>query len=157
MILYNNAPPKWENAGIEPTDYEKAEGYSAGDKVPADYLNFYLNKLYLCVEELQNKLSNENTSREAAMFNAKPVVINETLLASKWTDRTYVWNNSNIKSATQIIELVPQSSITVEQLNALQYANIVGTSQTVGKITLQAMGELPTVDIPVTFIIRGDV
>lgn len=87
----------------------------------------------------------------------KSVTIHTTLFAENWEDNAYKWENENILSKDQVIELIPRATITSDQLSALQYANIVGTSQTVGSITLTAYGELPTMDIPVTFIIRGDV
>lgn len=63
MIEFSNKPPKWENAGTEPTDEEKREGYAVLDKVPAPYMNWQLHETGECIEELQNKLSNENTER----------------------------------------------------------------------------------------------
>ena len=68
-IIFNNAPPKWNNAGVEPTEEEKQQGYVAKDKIPAPYHNFYLHRTGECIEELQNKLSNENTERETALEN----------------------------------------------------------------------------------------
>lgn len=89
--------------------------------------------------------------------SSKSVVIEDRLLTTKWGNNVYTWSNSNIKSANQIIELLPSPSITVEQLEALQIANIVGTSQQVGSVTFTAYGEIPIIDIPVVFIVRGDV
>ena len=88
---------------------------------------------------------------------SKSVVVNAILNAANWNSGIYTWSNSNIKSATQIIELLPSQSITSDQLTALQGANIVGTSQAVGSVTFKAYGEVPTISIPVIFVIRGDV
>ena len=87
----------------------------------------------------------------------KSSVVEVTLTVSGWSGANYVWRNDKIISATQIIELVPSPNITTEQLEALQGANIVGTSQEVGKVTLTAYGDVPRVAIPVIFILRGDV
>lgn len=89
--------------------------------------------------------------------SSKSVLVETTLVATNWGGSIYTWSNKNITSATQIIELLPSQSITTDQLTALQSANIVGTSQTVGSITFTAYGEVPTIDIPVAFIVRGDV
>lgn len=83
--------------------------------------------------------------------------VSATLSASGWASGKYVWSNSGIKSADQTVELVPASTITADQLTALQTANIVGTAQSVGSLTMTAYGEVPTIDIPVVFILRGDV
>lgn len=88
--------------------------------------------------------------------SCKSTSVASTILATNWNSNSYTWSNSNIISATQIIELLPSQSITSEQLEALQGANIVGTSQAIGSITFTAYGGVPTIDIPVIFIIRGD-
>ena len=94
--------------------------------------------------------------KESENKSSKSMVVDATILASGWGGSTYTWTNSNIKSANQIIEMLPASTITKEQLEALQMANIVGTSQDVGSVTFTAYGEVPSIDIPVTFIVRGD-
>jgi hypothetical protein len=87
---------------------------------------------------------------------SKSVIVEATISASNWQSNLYTWRNSGITSTTQIVELLPSQSITEEQLEALQSANIVGNSQSVGSITFKAYGDVPTIDIPVIFIIRGD-
>lgn len=89
--------------------------------------------------------------------SAKYIIVEATLLANMWGVDLYTWQNENITSAEQIIELLPSATITTEELEALQMANIVGNQQTVGSVTFKAYGDIPTVDIPVIFVIRGDV
>lgn len=103
-------------------------------------------------DKLDAQLSNMSSGG-----SGKSIVIEYTILASKWKSAKYTWSNSSIISANQMIELLPSQSITAEQLEALQGANIVGTSQAVGSITFTAYGSVPTIDVPVIFIIRGDV
>lgn len=95
--------------------------------------------------------------------NIKSTSYKVTLLASAWSDGVYTWENEAI-TATCPIELLPQSNIAEAQLKALQKANIIGGAQigtdanagTTGSIQLIAKGSIPSVDIPVTFIVRGD-
>ena len=95
--------------------------------------------------------------------NVKSTSYDVTLLASAWSNGIYTWEHEDI-TATCPIELLPQSGITSDQLKALQKANIVGDTQigtdadsgTVGSIQLVAKGTVPAVDIPVKFIVRGD-
>ena len=89
-------------------------------------------------------------------YAPKSTVANTTLSASGWIGGIYEYTNSAI-TATNIIELIPAVGITNEQLSALQLANIIGGMQESGCIVLRVMGETPRIDIPVTFIIRGDV
>lgn len=95
--------------------------------------------------------------------NVKSTSYDVTLLASAWSNGIYTWEHKDI-TATCPIELLPQSGITSDQLKALQKANIVGGTQTgtdadsgtTGSIQLVAKGTEPAVDIPVKFIVRGD-
>lgn len=54
---FEHIPPKWENAGTEPPDSLKKEGFRAGYKPPAEYFNWFFNRIYKCVTELQSKFA----------------------------------------------------------------------------------------------------
>lgn len=79
---------------------------------------------------------------------------NVTLSASSWSSSTYTVTDSLI-TATSNQEIIPAVGITPAQLNALQRAVIIDSGQSVGSITLKALGEVPTIDIPVRVIFRG--
>lgn len=84
--------------------------------------------------------------------------VNTTLSASSWTTaKKYTLSNSNI-TATSAVELLPRENngITQAQLEALSGAMIVGGTQAEGSIQLVALGDVPTIDIPVTIIVRRD-
>ena len=84
--------------------------------------------------------------------------VNTTLSASGWsTEKKYTVSNANI-TATSAVELLPRENngITQAQMEALSGAMIVGGTQAAGSIQLVALGDKPTVDIPVTIIIRRD-
>lgn len=84
--------------------------------------------------------------------------VNTTLYASSWTtEKKYTVSNADI-TATSAVELLPRENngITQAQLEALSGAMIVGGTQAAGSIQLVALGDAPTIDIPVTLIIRRD-
>lgn len=84
--------------------------------------------------------------------------VNTTLSASGWsTAKKYTLSNSNI-TATSAVELLPRENngITQAQMEALSGAMIVGGTQAAGSIQLVALGDVPTIDIPVTIIVRRD-
>ena len=83
------------------------------------------------------------------------IKVDASLTASNWNSTNYIFSNQNI-TATNIVELIPSTTITTEEYEALQDAQIIGGAQAVGSITLKAMGAVPTINIPVIFIIRGD-
>ena len=81
-----------------------------------------------------------------------------TLSASGWsTEKKYTVSNSNI-TATSAVELLPRENngITQAQLEALSGAMIVGGTQAAGSIQLVALGDKPTIDLPLTVIVRRD-
>lgn len=90
---------------------------------------------------------------------AKSTSVNYTMAASGWAGSsapyTQTFSNTAI-TATCPIELVKGDSMTTVQLEMLQFANIQGGAQAAGSIVLQAYGEKPTANLPVRFIIRGD-
>lgn len=85
----------------------------------------------------------------------KSTTVTATLSASGWADGVYVLSVNGV-TATSNQELLPAVDITAEQLAALQGANIQDGGQTAGNITLKAYGDVPTIDIPIRVIKRGD-
>ena len=80
---------------------------------------------------------------------------NATLLASAWDGVNYTLDVDGA-TATNIVELDKAPTITLDQLEALQGANIVGIEQAAGSIILKALGDVPKIDIPIIVIVRGD-
>lgn len=81
-----------------------------------------------------------------------------TLASASWsgTAAPYIYTISNSAiTATSTQELSPATSITADQLTALQNANIIDGGQAAGSMTLKAFGEKPSVDIPVRIIVKG--
>lgn len=81
-----------------------------------------------------------------------------TLSASGWhaSGGWYVYNIfDSLVTATSNQEVIPSSSISREQLKALQKASLVG-SQENGKMFLWVYGTVPTIDIPIVVIFRGE-
>ena len=88
---------------------------------------------------------------------AKSIKVSETISSTGWSNKIYTINNSNI-TATNVIELLPRENngTTQAQMEVLSGAMIVGGAQAAGSIQLVALGDVPTIDIPVTLIIRSD-
>jgi hypothetical protein len=98
------------------------------------------------------------TAAEKSEWNGKATksnVVNITLVASGWADNVYVVTMDGV-TATSNQEFLPAVNITAEQLEALQAANIQDGGQSAGNITLKAYGDVPTIDIPIRVIKRGD-
>lgn len=101
-------------------------------------------------------LSNETLNNTKAK---KSKSRNYTLLASGWSGSSAPYSftlSATGVTASNNVELVVPSSITVAQVEAYQSAAIVTGTQANGSITLKAYGEKPAIDLPITVIVRGD-
>lgn len=86
---------------------------------------------------------------------AASTIATATLAANGWSNGAYILTVSGV-TATSNQEILPAVDITAEQLEALQGANIQDGGQAAGNITLKAYGDVPTIDIPIRVIKRGD-
>ena len=85
----------------------------------------------------------------------KSVIVFGNLLASSWVDGGYILSVSGV-TETSNQEILPTIDITAEQLEALQAANIQDAGQGTAQILLKAFGSVPSIDIPIRIILRGD-
>ena len=86
-----------------------------------------------------------------------------TLYADSWeedgateTKYRYYIHDDLITSSTSTQEILPDTGITLAQLNALSKARIIDGGQMKGYIVLFALGTKPTIDIPIRIIFRCD-
>ena len=102
---------------------------------------------------------NVNEALSALNKKATSTLVSTTLQAALWTENEssyiYVLSISGV-TANSNQEILPALNITAEQLEALQAANIQDGGQAAGSITLKAFGGVPTIDIPIRVIVRGD-
>lgn len=85
---------------------------------------------------------------------------NYTLSSTGWEGSeapfTFVLNNVSGVTDSNNVELVVPSDINLEQVESYKSASIVNGTQAANSITLKAYGEKPTIDLPITVIVRGD-
>lgn len=90
----------------------------------------------------------------------KSSIVDYTILSSGWSGTsvpyTYTATITGV-TPTSMQEIIPSTSITQAQLEALQGANIVDGGQADNTIYLKAWGDKPTVNIPVRVVLRGDI
>lgn len=143
-------------------------------------------KLSKAVTELQTKTQDLETSvgeNEQAIANAnariqglntrveanedslvakasKSKVSSYTLRKSGWKGSavpfTFTLNNITGVTKNNNVELVVPNNISLAQVESYQSAAIVTGTQAANSITLKAYGEKPTIDLPITVIVRGD-
>lgn len=106
---------------------------------------------------VNGKALSANISLSASDVGASTVstTVTATLAASSWSGGNYTLSVTGV-TATSNQEILPATSITAEQLKALQGANIQDGGQSAGKIILKAFGTVPTINIPIRVIVRGD-
>lgn len=102
------------------------------------------------VTEVESSVSNKAN---------KSTVETVTVVASDWIGDDAPYTNSisvSGVSADNFIEVLTPSSVTDEQYAAYSSANITKITQSDNSITLYAYGIKPTIDLPITVIVRGD-
>lgn len=110
--------------------------------------------------ELQNKITS-NTTEISSLKTAKadkPVVKSVTVPASGWSGDTFPYTNTISVSgvtSSNVVDLTLPSTVTSEEISVYQAAQILNASQAAGTITLNAWGTAPTINLPLTVIIRG--
>ena len=81
-----------------------------------------------------------------------------TLQASKWQGDSAPYNNTfgvDGITATNDVIVIPKRGITVEQEKAMSKAKIITGVQNDRNLNLFAYGKKPTIDLPITIIIKG--
>lgn len=117
------------------------------------YTDTEIGKVNANVTANANSIKTLNTN--VANKAGKSTTVNATLLASGWSDGVYVLSVNGV-TAIGNQEVLPGLNITPEQLEALQSANLQDGGQANGSVTLKAFGDVPTIDIPIRVIVRGD-
>lgn len=124
-------------------------------------------------KDLETKLSDINTDIQglqtgltelSILLNDKAddsVTRPETIYSGGWGDGglnadEYNMNIPERLSTDIVVEIFPRVGITDEQLKAYQLANIQDNGQSWNNIQLKAFGEVPTINIPVQIVVRGD-
>lgn len=69
-IEWQNTPTQWQNAGVEPSDTLKTNGYSGGDRPAADTFNHIFNNNYKCISEIQTQIENLSGESDPNVSNA---------------------------------------------------------------------------------------
>lgn len=103
-----------------------------------------------------NSAVNANsTSISALQQKIKTTAKQITLTAASWSNGSYTISDSLI-TASSIQEIIPATNISADQYKALVKASIVATGQSAGSITIKAFGTVPSINIPITVIFRGE-
>lgn len=99
-----------------------------------------------------------SSTKSEKTYAKKSTLVNTTLTASKWTGSSapysYVLSISGVTSSN-IVEIDYASNASSAAIEAYQNAMLADGGQTTNQITIKAT-EKPTVDIPITIVIRND-
>lgn len=108
-----------------------------------------------CASEVCNDVKFVAGRLQTRKGNPISTIVETTLTASGWSNGSYELEVEGVTD-TSNQEILPGLEITEEQLTALQGANIQDGGQAAGSVTLKAFGDVPTIDIPIRVIVRGD-
>ena len=146
-----------------PVEITKAD-YLAKKKAGTLNANTYYNVIdeYDSVNVINDSSITTNSAfsstKSEKTYAKKSELINTTLTASKWTGSsapyTYVLPVSGA-TTSNIVEINYASNASSQAIEAYQNAMLADGGQTTNQITIKAT-EKPTVDIPITIVIRND-
>ena len=167
-----NTPQRWENQGVKHTDELAKEGFKAGYKPPAAYFNYLFHNYYECLNELQEAVSNGTsdadledlkkkiTTLEETKAN-KPKTLNITIPHASWTGSSAPYTATITVDAltgaeTEYVEVFVPYEATTEQKTAWAEAGVASGDNKAKQLILEALGEKPGIDIPITLIVREE-
>lgn len=146
-----------------PVEITKAD-YLAKKKAGTLNANTYYNVIdeYDSVNVINDSSVTANSTfsstKSEKTYAKKSTLVNTTLTASKWTGSSapysYVLSVSGVTSSN-IVEIDYASNASSIAIEAYQNAMLADGGQTTNQITIKAT-EKPTVDIPITIVIRND-
>lgn len=146
-----------------PVEITKAD-YLAKKKAGTLNANTYYNVIdeYDSVNVINDSSITTNSAfsstKSEKTYAKKSALINTTLTASKWTGSsapyTYVLPVSGA-TTSNIVEINYASNASSQAIEAYQNAMLADGGQTTNQITIKAT-EKPTIDIPITIVIRND-
>lgn len=94
-MIFKISPPEWKSVGVEPQEQLKTEGFRAGYKPPATYFNWFFNRVYECLKELQGKA--------ADLDNKKVIVITEKdIPVAERTPNTFYFKVTDKQAVTTV-------------------------------------------------------
>lgn len=105
-------PLLWENAGSEPSDTLKQEGFKAGYKPAADTMNYFLHNMRECIKELQ----------EVANTDIKDIKIDDNKLTITKLDDTT--KEIEIKNASSSNALKAQLLTTADNAGYIELGTV---------------------------------
>lgn len=104
------------------------------------------------------KVGNDLTIDSTGVLGiSSDTVVNATLVDANWTGtKPYIYElevNGVVESSNQFVK--PSSTITEEQFDALSACKLVVSHQEINKIVFKALGDKPTVNIPIEVTLKG--
>lgn len=92
-------PPEWRNEGVEPQEQLKTDGFQAGYKPPAAYFNWFFNRVWEAMKELQGKACDLD-NKKMIVVTEQDIPVSERSANTfyfKITDKQAVSTADNIK------------------------------------------------------------
>ena len=152
--VISDASGKLSVSEVTSTELSYLDGVSSN-------LQTQINNKVPTTRKINSKPLSSDITLTASDVNAaaRSTIVNSPLYADNWqgdsAPYTYTLAVTGV-TANSNQEVLPALNITVEQLEALQSANIQDGGQASNTVTLKAYGDKPTIDLPIRVIKRGD-
>jgi hypothetical protein len=94
-------PPQWDAPGVEPPTLKRTDGWIPGDKPPADYLNWFQNRAYEALVELQAH-AHTGASGDAPQIGTSGIAL-KAVTAAQLADNTITSSQLGAGAATDTV------------------------------------------------------
>lgn len=133
-----------------PIYYDGTEWKDCGNGNPdtTSITNAEINDLGHLILTISN-----GTEYDCGVVKIIPQSVDYILLSTGWSTDTYTISNEYILPDPYNCRLECDPTITTAQYDAVAKAKIIGITQVSGSITIKALGDVPTIDIPIKLII----
>ena len=146
-LTYDNKPIKWTNEGTPPSTNLKTNGFQAGYKPPAAVFNNQWHTTGECIDELQDKLSKENTARTTHESNkSNPHGVTKAQVGLGNVDNTSDANKPISTATRAALDALPIKSLEGQSVSTEKGTTVTaGTGATIiGDLRDRTYGSMAT-------------
>ena len=128
---------------------QNLSGGSTAGTIAAEDVAYDNNESGLQASNVQEAI--DELKAQQKDFHTTQVTV--TLFAAEWSNRVYTVNSADIKPESDVFVTIPED-ISVEQYNAIAYANLIPAGQGSGYVILTALRDVPTIDVTLNLVIK---
>ncbi|MEY9097066.1 hypothetical protein, partial [Paenibacillus sp. RC84] len=141
-MAFNESPPKWEAPGQEPPDNRKVTGWQPKDRPAAEFFNWFFNRVYKSIKELQAKAAESSVLEAIRQSLTKSIDDLKALFAGhdtaiidqqkrmteveKQVSSSPAVANLDLSKPVQVINSAKRSRLKIDRIKGRTLTNLLG-------------------------------